>query len=64
MPRLERLKPRGQRRQRTGRPVVKNQFRLRFAFYNQPNLKQVGSLGWLSQVPLTLKALKPWSRAR
>ncbi len=27
MPRLERLKPRGQRRQRTGRTVVRNRFR-------------------------------------
>jgi transposase len=26
------------------------------AFYTQPNLEQVGSLGWLSRVPLTLKA--------
>jgi transposase len=26
------------------------------AFYTQPNLQQVGSLGWLSRVPLTLKA--------
>ena len=26
------------------------------SFYTQPNLKQVGSLGWLSRVPLTLKA--------
>jgi transposase len=28
------------------------------AFYTQPNLKQVGSLGWLSRMPLTLKAAK------
>ncbi|MEO1148897.1 MAG: IS1634 family transposase [Cyanobacteria bacterium J06638_22] len=26
------------------------------AFYTEPNLQQVGSLGWLSRVPLTLKA--------
>ncbi len=26
------------------------------ALYTQPNLQQVGSLGWLSRVPLTLKA--------
>jgi transposase len=26
------------------------------SFYTQPNLQQVGSLGWLSRVPLTLKA--------
>ena len=26
------------------------------SFYTQPNLKQVGSLGWLLRVPLTLKA--------
>jgi len=26
------------------------------AFYNEPNLQQVGSIGWLSRVPLTLKA--------
>jgi len=26
------------------------------AFYTEPNLQQVGSMGWLSRVPLTLKA--------
>lgn len=26
------------------------------AFYSEPNLQQVGSIGWLSRVPLTLKA--------
>ena len=26
------------------------------AFYTEPNLKQVGTLGWLTRVPLTLKA--------
>ena len=26
------------------------------AFYSEPNLQQVGSMGWLSRVPLTLKA--------
>lgn len=28
------------------------------AFYTEPNLEQVGSLGWLSRVPLTLKAAR------
>jgi transposase len=28
------------------------------AFYSEPNLQQVGSIGWLSRVPLTLKAAR------